>query len=134
VQVPEDAEFDGMPRAAIETQHGRSGAAGGRDATKLLELWRNSQKITLPSANDPEIRKHSRPPLSVMPPIAEQRLQDILLHLRTRTGHDFKHYKRATVLRRIERRMQVTTQSDLAAYYEYLQNTLKKPSRCWATC
>ena len=27
--------------------------------------------------------------------------------LRARTGHDFRHYKRATVLRRIERRMQV---------------------------
>nr|AAA98755.1 methyltransferase [Pseudomonas fluorescens] len=41
--------------------------------------------------------------------------------LRTGTGHDFKHYKRATVLRRIERPLQVTAQPDLAAYHDYLQ-------------
>ncbi|WP_371856118.1 hypothetical protein [Pseudomonas sp. R29(2017)] len=37
--------------------------------------------------------------------------------LRNRTGHDFKHYKRATVLRRIERRLQVTAQPDLPTYF-----------------
>ncbi|CAG8871550.1 Sensor histidine kinase RcsC [Pseudomonas fluorescens] len=41
--------------------------------------------------------------------------------LRNRTGHDFKHYKRATVLRRLERRLQVTTQADLAAYLNYIE-------------
>ncbi len=41
--------------------------------------------------------------------------------VRTRTGHDFMHYKRATVLRRIERRMQVTTTPSLPAYRDYLR-------------
>lgn len=54
--------------------------------------------------------------------VAEQRLHDILGQLRAGTG-DFKHYKRATVLRRIERRMQVTAQPDLGAYYHYLRHT-----------
>ncbi len=49
--------------------------------------------------------------------VAEQTLQDILLLLCNRTGHDFKHYKRATVLRRIERRLQVTAQPDLPTYF-----------------
>jgi two-component system CheB/CheR fusion protein len=53
--------------------------------------------------------------------MAEQHLQDILSQLRAGSGHDFKHYKRATVLRRIERRLQVTAQPDLGAYYDYLQ-------------
>ncbi len=53
--------------------------------------------------------------------LAEHVLRDVLIQLRTGTGHDFKHYKRATVLRRIERRMQVTRQPDLSAYYQYLQ-------------
>ncbi len=40
--------------------------------------------------------------------------------LRTRTGHDFRHYKRATVLRRIERRLQVNGITDLQAYRDHL--------------
>jgi two-component system CheB/CheR fusion protein len=52
--------------------------------------------------------------------MVEQVVHDILVKLRNGTGHDFKHYKRATVLRRIERRMQVTAQSDLTGYYNYL--------------
>lgn len=53
----------------------------------------------------------------------EQALADMLLHLRVRTGHDFRHYKRATILRRIERRMQVTNQRNLANYRDYLRDT-----------
>jgi two-component system CheB/CheR fusion protein len=119
-QAPEDAEFDGMPRAAIDTQMVDLVLPVVEMPQKLLELWRNSSSIRLPTANDPEIT--TTPPASEREAaIAEQLLQDILLQLRTVTGHDFKHYKRATVLRRIERRMQVTAQPDLAAYYDYLQ-------------
>jgi two-component system, chemotaxis family, CheB/CheR fusion protein len=41
--------------------------------------------------------------------------------LRERTAHDFSHYKRATVLRRIERRMQVNCVTTLAAYLKCLE-------------
>ncbi|WP_162868433.1 hypothetical protein, partial [Pseudomonas viridiflava] len=54
---------------------------------------------------------------------AETAFREILGILRTRTGHDFKHYKRATVIRRIERRMQVNQLRDLPAYRAYLQST-----------
>ncbi|WP_083830954.1 CheR family methyltransferase [Herbaspirillum lusitanum] len=40
--------------------------------------------------------------------------------LRTRSGHDFSHYKKATVLRRIERRMQVSRTASLQEYFRYL--------------
>ena len=40
--------------------------------------------------------------------------------LRVRTGHDFSQYKRATVLRRLGRRMQVTGVTDLPAYLALL--------------
>jgi len=120
VQAPEDAEFDGMPRAAIDTQMVDLVLPVVDMPQKLLELWRNSQAIRLPVANDPEVGV--APPASERDAaVAEQLLQDILLQLRAGTGHDFKHYKRATVLRRIERRLQVTAQPDLAAYYQYLQ-------------
>lgn len=121
-QVPEDAEYDGMPRAAIETRMVDLVLPVVEMPQKLMELWSNSQNITLPSANDPDIKVQS-PSSDQEAAIAEQRLHDILIYLRASTGHDFKHYKRATVLRRIERRMQVTGQSDLSAYYDYLQNT-----------
>lgn len=120
-QSPEDAEFDGMPRAAIETQMVDLVLPVAQMPAKLIELWRNSRSIHLPahSSEDgvPFRGSHDREALA-----AEQLLQDILSQLRVGTGHDFKHYKRATVLRRIERRMQVTAQPDLRAYYLYLQD------------
>ncbi|MGO4101675.1 CheR family methyltransferase [Pseudomonas sp. TAF7] len=118
-QVPEDAEFDGMPRAAIETGMVDLVLPVADMPQKLLDLWHNSREISLPAANDPELQSFA----SVAERdavLAEQMLHDILIQLRTGTGHDFKHYKRATVLRRIERRMQVTAQPDLGAYYRYL--------------
>lgn len=120
-QAPEDAEFDGMPRAAIETGNVDLVLPVVEMPQKLLELWRNSQEISLPTANDPDLQTFA----SVSErdaALAEQLLHDILIQLRTGTGHDFKHYKRATVLRRIERRMQVTAQPDLGAYFRFLQN------------
>ena len=120
VQTPEDAEFDGMPRAAIETQMADLVLPVVEMPQKLLELWRNAQSIILPTAGDPEI--NTTPPATERDAaVAEQLLLDILIQLRASTGHDFKHYKRATVLRRIERRLQVTAQPDLAAYYNFLQ-------------
>ena len=105
-QAPEDAEFDSMPRAAIDTRLVDLVLPVVEMPQKLLELWRNAQEISLPTANDPELQTIAA--VSEREAVvAEQLLHDILIQLRTGTGHDFKHYKRATVLRRIERRMQV---------------------------
>lgn len=119
-QSPDDAEFDGMPLAAIAT--------GMVDAVlpvvdiphKLQELWENTRSIKLPAPHDIDVDQQTQP---YEREAAEGSLREILRLLRTRTGHDFKHYKRATVLRRIERRLQVTAQPDLQAYYNYLENT-----------
>ena len=53
---------------------------------------------------------------------AEEALKEIMEILRVRTRHDFRHYKRATVLRRIERRLQVNGLPDLIAYRDYLRD------------
>ncbi|ELQ15432.1 methylesterase [Pseudomonas fluorescens BRIP34879] len=120
VQTPEDAEFDGMPLAAIETQMVDLVLPVVEMPQKLLDLWQNAQSITLP-IHDLEIP--AVPPATERDAaVAEQVLLDILVQLRASTGHDFKHYKRATVLRRIERRLQVTAQPDLTSYYAYLQS------------
>jgi len=46
---------------------------------------------------------------------------DILALLRQRTGHDFSHYKRPTLLRRIARRLQVHQVPNLTAYVSFLR-------------
>jgi chemotaxis methyl-accepting protein methylase len=43
-------------------------------------------------------------------------------YLRSYTRHDFTHYKRATVLRRIERRLQVNRLTDLPSYRDFLRD------------
>ncbi|XUK68265.1 protein-glutamate O-methyltransferase [Pseudomonas yamanorum] len=118
-QSPDDAEYDSMPKAAIETGLVDLVLPVAEMAQKLLELWSNSRQIRLPTADDPEI--HTIPPASEQEAIdAERLLSKILGQLRAGSGYDFKHYKRATVLRRIERRMQVTSQSTLHGYSDYL--------------
>jgi two-component system CheB/CheR fusion protein len=49
-------------------------------------------------------------------------LQDILVLVRLRSGHDFSSYKRATLYRRVSRRMQVCQCSSIAAYHRFLRD------------
>ena len=49
-------------------------------------------------------------------------IRDMLALVRQRTGHDFSQYKRATLLRRIARRLQVHDLPDIASYREFLQD------------
>lgn len=119
-QTPDDAQYDSMPRAAIETGMVDLVLPAAEMPQKLLELWRNARQVRLP-----EIEDDTLPPAlgtrAGDPQACEPMLEEILLQLRSTTGHDFQHYKRATVLRRIERRLHVTGQADLAAYLHYLE-------------
>jgi two-component system CheB/CheR fusion protein len=118
-QHPGDAEYDGMPQAAIDTRMVDFVLPVVELPQKILDLWRNAQHIHLPTMNTEQDRRVAETSERDAD-LAEQVLLDILLKLRAGTGHDFKHYKRATVLRRIERRMQVTVQADLPAYYRFM--------------
>ena len=55
------------------------------------------------------------------PDTSADTLHDILVLLRIRTGHDFSSYKRATLYRRVSRRMQVCQCGSIAAYHLYLR-------------
>jgi two-component system CheB/CheR fusion protein len=46
--------------------------------------------------------------------------------LRSKTGHDFSHYKESTCIRRIQRRMQVVQLSSVAAYVELLRKDARE--------
>ena len=120
VQAPQDAEFADMPNAAIATGAADFVLPVADMPQRLLELWGNARRIWLPALADMG-GPIALPPSSADAQRAEQSLQDVMALLRMRTGHDFRHYKRATVLRRIERRLQVCGVPDLNAYCGYLR-------------
>jgi two-component system CheB/CheR fusion protein len=117
-QEPNDAEHPEMPQHAITTGQVDIVLPVAEMPKKLLELWRNAQRIRIPQ---PEPVDRPEDSSEVQGAEAERALQDILMHLRVRTGHDFRHYKRATVLRRIERRLQVNGLSNLERYRDFLR-------------
>jgi len=118
-QTPEDAEYEDMPRNAIASEHIDFVLPVAEIPDKLVGWWRNAREIRLPRP-EPD----AEPVLPVLVDTrseAEHALQEILEILAARSGHDFRHYKRATVLRRIERRMQVNLVKDLPGYREFLR-------------
>jgi two-component system CheB/CheR fusion protein len=119
-QSPGDAEFDSMPESAIGTGKVDLVLPAVDIGQKLMDLWRNMQRIELPVVPDGGIDVLP----STSPEMAELALRDIMGILLARTGHDFKHYKRATVLRRIERRLQVNALPHLSAYRVFLEQNV----------
>jgi two-component system CheB/CheR fusion protein len=120
VQNPGDAEHDGMPLAAITTGQVDFVMPVAEMPQKLMDLWRNASAIELPPLG-PEEPKGVQPGEVDDSADAEQALQRILGVLRMQTGHDFRQYKRATVLRRLERRMQVRSMPTLPEYLQLLE-------------
>ncbi|HJQ27280.1 MAG TPA: chemotaxis protein CheB [Blastocatellia bacterium] len=110
VQDPREAEQSSMPVAAINAGVVDFVLPVGEIPDKLLALRQNAQRIVLPPAEAPP-----RDP-------ATDSLRDVLAMVRARTGHDFSNYKRSTVLRRIERRMQVSEVSDLPGYLQFVRH------------
>ncbi len=107
-QQPESAEYDAMPRNAIDS--------GQIDCILTPE----EMPATL-------MRYVEQPYLSSLdadiPIVAEtsDHLQQILNFLQSQTKYDFRSYRQAMVLRRIHRRMQLVGAADLSAYFVLLQ-------------
>lgn len=101
-QLPIEAKFDGMPQSAI--------AAGVVDRTmpaaeigKTLAAFIECAPTLISELDDAE---------------ALARVCDVL---HRNTGHDFSAYKKSTVARRVERRVQANLLRDLAAYVEFIE-------------
>ena len=120
VQAPGDAEHDGMPCAAIRTGAVDFVLPVVEMPQKMIELWSNARAIVLPPAGEGE-RLPAHLPAPDQGGDAEGALHDVLSLLLSHSGHDFRHYKRATVLRRIERRLQVRAVHSLPEYRDLLQ-------------
>jgi two-component system CheB/CheR fusion protein len=106
VQDPTEAEFPSMPRAAIATGI----------ADFILPVREIAQRLT------ELVREKSNGAPSDLRGLNPDLLRRILAHVRVRTGHAFSKYKRATILRRIARRMQVTRSDSPDAYYDVLRD------------
>jgi two-component system, chemotaxis family, CheB/CheR fusion protein len=109
-QLPEEAEYDGMPLSAIDT--------GLVDlimpVAEMAEKIRSLHRVRHPS---PFSAEDGEPLFETDSP----EINEILTLVRQRTGHDFTQYKRPTLLRRIARRLQVHTLPDLESYLNFLR-------------
>ncbi|MBA1272284.1 CheR family methyltransferase [Stutzerimonas azotifigens] len=124
-QSPDDAEYDSMPRSAIETGKVDIVLPVVDMPQRLIELSSNLKHLKVPSLLTPEAEiKEEQAGDRPLAKSIDLALRDILTLLRTRTGHDFRHYKQATVLRRIERRMQVNAVRDMPAYATFLHENV----------
>lgn len=110
-QDPENAKFDGMPRSVIAT--------GLVD--EILPAETLGRRIKDHILQKPETRV-GPPPRTPSDLDTGSALEGIFHLLHNHGGVNFRDYKPATVLRRIERRMQVRHVPDFEHYLELLEN------------
>ena len=115
-QDPTEAEHDGMPRAAIGTGMIDWVLRVEEMPARLASFRASEARLKLPA------EKKSPPAAQEEPGVGDEAaLREVLTFLRMRMGHDFSYYKRATVLRRIARRMQVNNTETLPLYLDFLR-------------
>lgn len=106
-QAPESANFDGMPRSAIDT--------GLVDYQLIPEEMPSKLVAYVTQAFD------SKPGSGDgAGPCAEHHLRKVFTLLRDRTGHDFSQYKPNTICRRIERRKAIRQIGSVEEYINFL--------------
>lgn len=115
IQDPLEAEYDGMPRSAIETKIADVVLPVSAMPEKLLFVRDTTEKWKLTDGDDGAVASEIK---------NIDLLRDVLTLLRVRTGHDFSHYKRPTLIRRLARHLQVYETDDLKVYLDILR---KKP-------
>ena len=111
VQDPSTAKFDSMPQSAFRATSIDILGSAQDLPLKLITFLQNSQP---------------KDPGQVQEDKNRSNLEKIILLLRTQTGHDFSLYKKNTLIRRIERRMNVHQIEKLANYVRFLQENLEE--------
>ncbi|MVM36189.1 PAS domain S-box protein [Spirosoma sp. HMF4905] len=109
VQNPRQADYNEMPRHAIATDLVDDILPVEEIPARLRAYAHNWVALFIaggiqPSSDEPQ-----------------QALRDVFAQLRLHTGHDFTNYKRPTMLRRIERRLNVHNLLDLPTYVTFLR-------------
>src|SRR4051812_26516094 len=130
VQDPNEAQFDSMPASAISTGMVDWVLPVAQMPAKLLEFVRNENRMKLPpeilEAEEPDTKAADAPGGETVSDETrdsedEEAIGKILADVCAQTGYDFSHYKRATVLRRIARRLQVNSLESLPQYLEFIR-------------
>ena len=103
------AKFDGMPRSAFET-----------GVVDLVLPPREMAQALLDHVHHPLYGKTTTSAKEKL--AAEKGMDAIFCLLRADCGIDFSHYKPTTVLRRIDRRLQINRSLDLDQYVEQLRS------------
>ncbi len=115
VQDPSEAEYAMMPRSAIATGVADFVAPIKQIAVQIGEVMQSKRALRKLDGQE-----------------AEKSLQQIIGLLRARSGHDFSSYKRATIMRRVSRRMQVARKESFSSYYQYLAATPEEAQELFA--
>lgn len=108
VQEVTTAKYDGMPRSAINTGL----------ADYILPVEKMPAQLTSYVEHIFLKRAIKIPPVTGKTP---ETIQKILTIIKNKTGHDFSSYKKSTINRRIERRMNLHNIEDPSTYARYLQ-------------
>ncbi len=115
-QSPASAQFDSMPRSAIEAEVVDAVAPAGELPAKIIAFVKRIRLVGDVRAKiEADIQR-----------TAGGFLDKILVLLRTHTGHDFSAYKRNTVLRRVERRMGLHQLPRIDDYLRYVRENPKE--------
>lgn len=117
VQSPREAEFAEMPRNSIATELVDEVLPVAEIPGRIIAYRDNVGSVEI--VDETKERSDSQ----------QQALREVFTLLRMRTGHDFSNYKRPTLLRRIERRINIRNLTSLQAYAEFLRD---RPDECVA--
>lgn len=116
-EAESSADHYGMPRSAIETERVDFILEPKEMPGHLIEYFKRLAAVETAARTDAEKKNASK---------EERRtadfLDDVISLLATRTQHDFRHYKKSTLIRRIERRMSVTFSKDAGEYLDRLRD------------
>ncbi|ETX16592.1 chemotaxis protein CheB [Roseivivax halodurans JCM 10272] len=112
VQDPSTAKYDGMPTSAQST-----GLVDFvRAPSGIIEAIRQFYAHTLVDTADQQLKQ-----------TVEQSINDICGVVRNFVGHDFSGYKQSTLVRRVQRRIQVLDLGDASAYLQHIRSD---PDEC----
>ncbi|ETX29211.1 chemotaxis protein CheB [Roseivivax isoporae LMG 25204] len=114
VQDPDTAKYDGMPTSAQAT-----GLVDFvRSPDRIIESIRHFHAHTMLGSEDTKLAR-----------TVEDAIADICSVVRMTVGHDFAGYKRSTLVRRVQRRIQVLDLGDATAYLSHIR---ADPDECEA--
>ncbi len=110
VQDEKSAKYDGMPRSAISTGLADYILPVEKMSQQLIKYTQHAmtQNTSAIDTNEDKFQKA---------------LNKVFILLRSKTKHDFSHYKKNTICRRIERRMHVHQIDNIKDYVAHLQKS-----------